>query len=225
MIRGAIFDMDGVLVDNARYHIRAWQQLGRELGMEFRAEDIRRVFGRRNREMLGTLTGQEYSEAELERITVHKEELYRAIIGPEIVPMPGLVEFLAQLKRTGMKTAVATSGPQENVAFVMKKLEIGQYFDAVANGGEVEHAKPAPDVFLLAAKRLGLPPAECVVFEDSTAGIEAARRAGCPCIALSTTHTMDELSHTSARKIIHDFKSIGIAELVNQPPRHQDTKD
>ena len=138
--------------------------------------------------------------------------------------MPGLVDFLVRLKKAGLKTAVATSGPRENVAFVMKKLAIGQYFDVVANGGEVDHAKPAPDVFLLAANRLGLPPAECVVFEDSTAGIEAARSAGCPCIALSTTHPVEELLRTSALKVVPDFTPIEIADLEKQPPRHQDTK-
>ncbi len=213
MIRGAIFDMDGVLVDNARYHIRAWQQLGRELGHDFPAGEIRRVFGRRNREMLAELTGRQFSEDELERITHHKEELYRAIIGPEIVPTPGLVEFLRKLRQAGLKTAVATSGPRINVEFVMEKLRIGDYFDVIATGGEVTRAKPAPDIFLLAARRLALPPEECVVFEDSTAGIEAARSAGCPCIALSTTHAVDELTRTSARKIIPDFTAIEISDL------------
>jgi len=224
VIRGAIFDMDGVLVNNARYHIRAWQQLGKELGKEFRAEDIRRVFGRRNREMLAVLTGRQYPKEELERITGHKEELYRAIIGPEIVPMTGLVEFLGQLKKAGLKAAVATSGPKENVEFVMERLNIGQYFDAIATGGEVQRAKPAPDIFLLAAQRLGLPPLECVVFEDSTAGIEAATSAGCPCIALSTTHTPAELARTSALKVFPDFKSIEVADLTKPTPGRQGTR-
>ncbi len=224
MIRGAIFDMDGVLVDNARYHIRAWQQLGRGLGKNLRDADIRRVFGQRNREMLAALTGLQFSGEELDRITRHKEELYRAIIGPEIVPALGLVEFLAQLRSAGFKTAVATSGPKENVEFVMNKLNLGRYFDAIATGGEVRHAKPAPDIFLLAAQRLCLPPQECVVFEDSTAGIEAAQTAGSPCIALSTTHTLEELTSTSAFKIITDFRSIGISDLLKPAQRHQDTE-
>ncbi len=213
LVKGAIFDMDGVLVDNAPFHIQAWQQLGRELGEELRAQDIRTVFGHRNREMLAALIGRPFSEEELDRLTAHKEEIYRSIIEPVLAPTPGLVEFLDQLVKLGLRTAVATSGPMENVSLVLEKLNLSPYFEAIATGGEVAQAKPAPDVFLLAAERLNLLPQECVVFEDSTAGIEAARRAGCACIALSTTHPIEELAHTSALKIVPDFRSVEIADL------------
>ncbi len=213
MIKGAIFDMDGVLVDNARFHIRAWQQLGGEFGKDLSDGEIRRIFGQRNREMLTTLIGRSFSDEEVERTTGHKEEIYRTIIAAEIVPMPGLIELLAELRKIGIGTAVATSGPKENVAFVMEKLGLGPYFDTVATGIEVAHAKPAPDIFLLAAQRLNQPPSQCVVFEDSTAGIEAAHRAGIPCIALATTHTSAELARTSAMRIIQDFRELHTSDL------------
>ena len=217
MIEGAVFDMDGVLVDNARYHIRAWQQLGLELGKNLGDEDIRAVFGQRNREMLAILISRTFSEEEIARHTRHKEEIYRGIIGPELVPLPGLMEFLAELKKAAIKIAVATSGPKDNVRFVLERLALEPWFDQVVTGIDVANSKPAPDIFLLAARRLGLPAERCLVFEDSTAGIEAAHRAGSPCIALSTTHTVEELSRTSTCKVIHDFTEIRVSDLQQIP--------
>jgi beta-phosphoglucomutase family hydrolase len=213
MIEGAIFDMDGVLVDNARYHIRAWQRLGRELGKELTDAEIRAVFGQRNREMIAALVGRTFSEEEIVRHTSHKEELYRTIIAPELAPTPGLTEFLKELKNAGIKTAVATSGPKDNVRFVLQRLALEPYFDAVVTGVDVTNSKPAPDIFLLAARRVGLPAERCVVFEDSVAGIEAARRAGSPCVALSTTHSAEELSRSSACRVIRDFTELRAPDL------------
>lgn len=213
-IRGAIFDMDGVLVDNARFHVRAWQQLGRELGKELSDGEIRAVFGQRNREMLASLGGRAFSDEETSRFTQHKEELYRDLIAPELVPTPGLPEFLEDLKQKGIKTAVATSGPIANVEFVLGRLSLDRFFDVVVTGADVKHGKPAPDIFLLAARRIGLPAERCVVFEDSTAGIEAAQRAGSPCIALSTTHSKQELSATAATRIVRDFTCLKASDLA-----------
>jgi beta-phosphoglucomutase len=218
MIEGAIFDMDGVLVDNARYHIRAWQQLGLELGKNLRDADIRAVFGQRNREMLAVLIGRTFSEEEIARHTSHKEEIYRGIIAPELVPMPGLMELLAELKMAGVKTAVATSGPKDNVKFVIERLNLAPFFNAIVTGVDVTNSKPAPDIFLLAARRLNLPAERCVVFEDSTAGIEASHRAGSPCIALSTTHTVEELTLSSACRVVRDFTELRASDLQHIPP-------
>jgi beta-phosphoglucomutase family hydrolase len=213
MIDGAIFDMDGVLVNNAPYHIRAWQQLGRELGKNLSDADIRAVFGQRNREMLAVLIGRTFSDAEVARHASRKEEIYRSIIAPELAPMPGVAEFLSKLKKAAIKTALATSGPKDNVRFVLERLALESSFDAIVTGIDVTNSKPAPDIFLLAARRLGLPPERCVVFEDSTAGIEASHRAGCPCIALSTTHPAEELTRTTASHVVRDFTELQVFDL------------
>ncbi len=213
MIEGAIFDMDGVLVDNARYHIRAWQQLGRELGKELAATDIRTVFGQRNREMLSALIGHPFSEEDSGSLAHRKEQIYRDLIAPEITPVPGLLQFLADLKEHGFTAAVATSGPRENVELVLKSLGLESYWKAVLTGADVSRSKPAPDIFLLAARRLELPASRCVVFEDSTAGIEAAASAGCCCIALSTTHTPEELKSCPALRIVPDFTPLRAIDI------------
>ncbi len=214
MIEGAIFDMDGVLVDNARYHIRAWQQVGKELGKELAADDIRAVFGQRNREMLSALVGRPFSEEDSERHAQRKEQIYRDMIAPDLKPVPGLMQFLSDLKDHGIAAAVATSGPQENVELVLKSLRLESFWKAVVTGADVTRSKPAPDIFLLAALRLGLPPDHCVVFEDSTAGIEAAASAGCYCIALSTTHSPEELKSYPTLMIVPDFRSLRAIDIA-----------
>ncbi len=213
MVRGAIFDMDGVIVDNISHHLKAWKQLGRELGRQFPDEDVTRVFGKRNREILKSLIGDAVPDEQLAEYGRRKEELYRRIMAPELRPVPGLPEFLQALKESGIKTAVATSGPIENVRFVLDGLGFQDAFDAIITGVDVRESKPDPAIFLLAAKRLGLAPGECVVFEDSPPGIKAGKAAGCHCIALATTHSADELRQYQPDRIIKDFREITVPEL------------
>ena len=217
MIQGAIFDMDGVLVDNLEYHIRAWQQLGREHGRNLSRESIRRVFGQRNDEMIRSLFGSPLARDVLALYATRKEEVYRELMAQELTPVPGLPALLAGLKGAGMRSAVATSGPRENASLVLDGLNLRQYFDAVVTGDDVSRSKPHPDIFVFAARRLGLPPEQCVVFEDSSAGIEAASRAGCLCIALATTHPPSELQAYQTALIIPDFTMLSASSLKELP--------
>ncbi len=212
MIKGAVFDMDGVLVDNAAHHIRAWRRLGREQGKDLADAEVRKVFGRRNTEMLAALFGDALTREEQDRYGERKEVIYRELMSAALAPVPGLMEFLAALRKEGVRTAVATSGPVENVNLVMDGLSLRRWFDVIVTGAEVSRGKPDPEIFLLAARRLNLAPRDCVVFEDSTSGIEAARRAGSPCIALATTHSADELRTLSPSRIISDFRYLEIAD-------------
>ncbi len=213
MIKGAIFDMDGVLVDNVRYHMRAWKQLGSEFGITLTEDAIKRVFGQRNREIIKSLIGDHLSEAEISDCAVRKEVLYRGFMKPELKPVAGLIDFLSELKQEGLKTAVASSGPRDNVAMVLDGLDIRGFFDSVVTGADIIRSKPDPEIFLLAAKNMALAPTECAVFEDSSSGIEAARRAHCRCIALATTHTREKLLDCTPDQIIKDFSDISVAYL------------
>jgi beta-phosphoglucomutase len=213
MIRGAIFDMDGVLVDNVEYHLRAWKQLGREQGKELKREDVIKVFGQRNREMIVALMGRPFTAEELTRCALRKEELYRSFMLPELKPVAGLPELLADLKRSAFKTAVATSGPKANVEMVLAGLRIEDCFDAVVTGADVKNSKPHPEIFLLATGKIGLPPEDCVVFEDSSSGILAARNAGCYCIGLATTHPPEDLQAYRPDKVVNDFRGLTAVAL------------
>jgi beta-phosphoglucomutase family hydrolase len=214
MADGAIFDMDGVLVDNVRYHMRAWQQLGRELGKDVTEDQIRRVFGQRNREMIKQLISADLSDEEITQHTTRKEQIYRSIIAADLQPAPGLVEFLRDLQEGGVPCAVATSGPWVNVTFVLDRLGIRDYFRAIVTGADVTNSKPDPEIFLLAARKLQLPPGRCVVFEDSAAGIQAAHRAGCMCIALATTHAPAEIEGPHVARIVPDFTSLAARDIA-----------
>ncbi len=213
MIEGAIFDMDGVLVDNAEYHIRAWIQIGKDLGKNLDDAQVRAVFGQRNTEMIASLLGRGLSTAQVEEYGERKEEIYRGLIAPELKPVPGLRDMLEELKSEGFAAAVATSGPVRNADLVMDGLRLRPWFDVIVTGAEVSRGKPEPDIFLAAARRLNLRPEQCVVFEDSVSGIEAARRAGSPCIALATTHSARELESLTALRIIPDFRVLVAADL------------
>lgn len=213
MIEGAIFDMDGVLVDNVLYHIRAWTQLGKELGWKLADKQVRSAFGQRNSEMLAAFSGKSLTSKQAAQYAERKEVIYRELMAPALAPVAGLEQFLGDLNKEGFRTAVATSGPAENVSLVMDGLGLRHWFDVIVTGAEVSRGKPEPDIFLLAARQLNLEPQQCIVFEDSTSGIEAARRAGCPCIALATTHSAEELKTCSAFRIIADFQSLRARDL------------
>jgi beta-phosphoglucomutase family hydrolase len=213
LIEGAIFDMDGVLVDNLAFHVSAWQQLGREHGLSLESDEIRRHFGRRNREIIARLMPGRFAADDIPRLAARKEALYRAGIASELRPVTGLAAFLEALRQEEVRNAVATSACLENTNMVLDGLRIRAYFDAIVTGPDVTHSKPDPEIFLLAARRLGASPGHCVVFEDSVSGIEAAKRAGCHCVALATTHSTDELLALHPDRVIPDFAAIAVQEL------------
>ncbi len=214
-IEGAIFDMDGVLVDNLDHHIRAWQQLGRKLGKDLPARDIRALFGRRNDEILRDLIDPGLSAEQINRLSEHKEALYRQIIARDLRPTPGLLQFMDELQKSGIKRALATSGCLENADLVLDGLHLRDCFNAIVTGVDASRSKPDPEIFLLAARRLSVPASRCIVFEDSIAGITAALRAGCACIALTTTHSEDELRDYPAVRHIADFAGLAVSDLRN----------
>lgn len=215
MIKGVIFDMDGVLVNNLDFHLQAFKLFGKEMGLILTSGQIQEVFGRKNSDMLQALLARDLSGEEIRRFEARKEEIYRDLIGPRLQQRAviGLLEFADGLRREGFKIALATSGPIENVNMVLDELALRAHFDSIVTGDQVERGKPHPEAFLLAASELNLHPSECVVFEDSFSGVEAALRAGCKCVALATTHTEDELESVSPDLIIATFREITVDGL------------
>lgn len=212
---GAIFDMDGVLLDNLEYHVRAFLALGQEVGKELTSEEVESVFGQKNWDMLRSLIRPDLSLEEAGRMGDRKEEIYRELISPELrqTVVPGLVSFLHSLGEKNVPVALATSGPPENVDLVLDSLDIRDCFDTIVTGNEVKKGKPDPEAFLTAAASLGLSPETCVVFEDSLSGVRAAIRAGCTCVALATTHTCEELVPENPDRIVDDFRELSWEDL------------
>lgn len=216
---GAVFDMDGVLVDNVDHHVEAWRNFGHEMGKDLTEEEIRETFGQRNQDMLEALLGRSLSNQSTQQHGERKEELYRKLMSPDLQAkiVPGLIDFLSQLKEQDYRMAVATSGPPENANFVLDGLGIRKNFHAVVTGADVVKGKPDPEIFLLAANQLELSPLRCIVFEDSSSGIAAARQAGSPCVALATTHHTEELRKFLPDLIVRDFREVNpdrISELL-----------
>jgi len=192
----AIFDMDGVLVDTYHAHFQSWLEVARSAGLSFTEEQFAPTFGRTSREIIAKFWGPHLTdEAEIAALDARKEAAFRRIISRDFPAMPGAGKLLADLRAAGFALAIGSSGPPENVALVLEKLCAGSLFGAVVTGMDVTRGKPDPQVFLLAAQRLGVPPARCVVIEDAAPGVDAAHAAGMRCVGLvSTGRTPQELS-------------------------------
>ncbi len=214
MLKGVLFDMDGVLVNNLEIHRQAFAEFFRRYGVERTFDELSRVFGKGNDDIMGELMPADVVErVGIRQLGYEKEAIYREIYAPIITPQPGLLAFLAECEREGLRSAVGSSGYKANVDFVLDKCNIRRYFEATVAGDEVTRCKPDPEIYLTAAAKLGLAPCECIVFEDAEAGIEAAKRAGMKVVALATTFDREFLATTDADMIIGDFRDISVEQL------------
>jgi beta-phosphoglucomutase len=189
-----IFDMDGVIVDSNPVHRRAWAEFNRRYGLETTDAMQERMYGRRNDEIVRDFFGPDLSVEEIAARGLSKEALYRDILssGVEEILVPGVRQFLTRYR--GVPQALATNAEPENVQFVLDQAQLRNYFRVVVDGRQVRNPKPHPDIYLCAAIRLGVAPANCIVFEDSPTGVEAARAAGARVVGILTTY--DNLNHT-----------------------------
>jgi len=203
-LRAAIFDMDGVLVDNAKAHRQAWEIFCAQHDRPFKKSDWHRIVGHTNPKILKILFGRMLSAQQILRYTREKETLYRVIHARSFRPVKGLNAYLRFLQQHGVRLGVASSAPPENIRFVLNHPKIeNRYFEAIVTAAHVRYAKPHPAIYLKAAKRLGVHSKECIVFEDSLVGIESGQRAGMTVIALATTYPKRKLGH--ATMTVHDF--------------------
>lgn len=183
MIRCCLFDLDGVLVDTARYHYLAWAELAHTLGFEFtprQGEATRGISRRASLDLVLQAGGLEdrFSEAEKERLAAWKNDRYLACVArmSPVEVLPGAAEFLREVRGRGVKTVLGSAS--KNASAILDRCGLTPLFDAAVDGTRVTHAKPDPEVFLRGAEAVGAEPRHCVVFEDAAAGIEAAARAG-----------------------------------------------
>ena len=185
MIQGFIFDLDGVITDTAEYHYRGWKRLADEEGLPFSREENEHLRGVARRESLMLILKERiYPEEKIQGMLERKNNYYLDFIR-EISPrdlLPGAKELLEEIQAAGLKNAIGSAS--KNAGDVLDRLGIRALFAAISDGHSVERQKPAPDLFLHAARQLGLPPTQCVVIEDAAAGIEAAHAGGFLCIGL-----------------------------------------
>ncbi len=187
--RAILWDMDGTLLDSAEYHWLAWQDSLHAEGYNVTREQFEASFGQRNDTILRGYFGPELTDDEIARIGGDKEARYRNQLRERGIDLlPGVRRWLARLSAKGWRQAIASAAPLANVEAIVAALEIGPFFDAFVSAEDVQRGKPDPQVFLIAAERLAVAPARCVVVEDAPAGLEAARRAGMRAIGVRTTH-------------------------------------
>lgn len=186
--RALIFDMDGVIVDSNPTHRQAWIEFNRLHGIETSDGMLARMYGKRNDEIVRDFFGAHLNDREVFDRGAAKEALYRQMIGPNLMlsMVPGIREFLEE--HQNLATAVATNAEAANADFILDRMGMRSLFRVVVDGHQVTHAKPHPEIYLRAAELLGVAPQNCVVFEDSYAGVAAGKAAGMPVIGISTTH-------------------------------------
>ncbi|MEK4261674.1 MULTISPECIES: beta-phosphoglucomutase [Paenibacillus] len=194
-MKGAIFDLDGVIVDTAKYHYLAWASLADELGFKFTEEDNERLKGvsrMRSLDILLEVGGLEFKEAEKQAMAEKKNRLYVEYISrlEESELLPGVKEYLTRLRSRGI--GIALGSASKNAEFILNKLNITDLFDAVVDGNKVSLAKPDPEVFLIAAQEIGLQPDGCVVFEDAEAGVQAGKAAGMKVVGIGKPEVLKE---------------------------------
>ena len=212
-LRAVIFDWDGVVVDSSAHHERSWEILAARRGLTLPADHFKRGFGKKNNVIIPDL-GWATDPAEVEALAHEKEEIYRSLVREKgIAPLPGVRDLLAALEAHGIPRAIGSSTERANLDCLLDLMHLRKFFRVIVSGEEVVHGKPDPSIFLLAAERLAFAPADCVVIEDALVGIEAAKRAGMPVLAVATTNPIDMLD--SADAAVADMTQVTLQHLAS----------
>lgn len=213
-----IFDMDGVLVLTESAHWESWLEAARPRGAELSYAAFKSCFGRINPDCIPILFGPRSPE-ESAAIADEKEAAFRRIVRAAVPLVPGIVDFLATLSEMGVRLGVGSSGPPENVKALLEGGGIARFFGATVDGSQVQRGKPAPDVFLIGAQRLGVSPAACAVIEDAPVGIRAAVAAGMIPIGVATTHAEADLRQAGAECVFSEpaaIDPVGLVDLLRE---------
>ena len=212
-IKACIFDLDGVIVDTAKYHFIAWKELANKLGFDFTEQDNERLKGvsrMASLDILLEIGNKQFSKAEKLRLAESKNTRYVEYIskmGPDEI-LPGVLTFLKLIRAKDIKTVIGSAS--KNAPTIINRLQLNEYFDAIIDGNSVEKAKPNPEVFLKGALALNVLPSECMVFEDAEAGVEAALNGGMKCVGIG-----DESILGKANLVIKGFKNFSVQDLMS----------
>jgi len=204
--KALVFDMDGTMIANKEFHDKAWIQFCEKYRQDANIDDfINKYSGKTNDAILSLVFDRTLSKAEIRMFEDIKESMYREMYAPHFKLVDGLIALLEKAKQSGLKIAIATSAPRVNVDFVCEKANIGKYFDTIVDSSMVSEGKPNPEVFLKAAKALGVEPSDCICFEDSRAGIAASLAAGMKTVGIATELSVDVLLSLGAHEAYIDF--------------------
>ncbi len=214
-LRAVLWDMDGTLADSGEQHWEAWREAMEATGRSLTRAQFSAAFGQRNESFLREWLGSELTAAEINQFGDDKEAVYRRRIAADgLTPLPGAVAWATRLRAAGWRQAVASSAPRANVQVMLRAIGLDADIDTIVGAEDVVHGKPAPDVFLAAARALGVPPERCIVVEDAPVGVEAARRAGMRSIGVSTSA---RLAADLAVRSLVDLPDDAFDRLLLQP--------
>lgn len=207
--------MDGTMIDNMMVHHKIWQKLLAELGMDFSFEEVQQQIHGVNIEILERLFGDRFTKNERIELSRRKEETYRRLYALEIKLIDGLPEFIQQIQKLKIPMGIGTAAPKENLDFVLDALDLRETFKVALHAGDVEKGKPHPEIYQKVAAGLHLSPKECVVFEDSPTGAEAAMKADSKIIVVTTTHRIEEFDHLqNIMKFVDDYNDVSLKDLM-----------
>ncbi len=209
-----LWDMDGVIADSQSFHCAAWQETFTRRGVKFGREYFATLFGSRNDFIIRSVMGGTLSEEEVRSMIQEKEENFRRKATGNLKPFPGAVLLLNTIKKGNLKLGLVSSAPKENIDLVISELSMEGIFDCIVFGREVSESKPSPQIYLLAAKKLKVPPSDCLAIEDSPLGVKAAKAAGMKCLAITNTHPWQKLEE--ADKVISSLESVDLITLLTR---------
>jgi beta-phosphoglucomutase-like phosphatase (HAD superfamily) len=214
-VEAFIFDMDGTMIDSMPWHARSWVEFVARHGLALDVSDIlARTTGRTGTECMRELFDRELSDAECQALVHEKEEIYRAMFSDNFTEVAGFSAFAKAAVARGLKVAVGTAGDKGNIEFAMSRLKMDPLPLAIVGGDEGFSGKPTPAIFLEAARRIGIAPERCIVFEDAPFGIEAARRGGMRAVAVCSTHTAAELAGPHVIAAVRDYNELAHSNFL-----------
>ncbi|KQX95878.1 HAD family hydrolase [Variovorax sp. Root473] len=214
-VEALIFDMDGTMIDSMPWHARSWVTFAQRHGVQLDVSEIlARTTGRTGTESMRELFERELSDAECQAMVHEKEEIYRELFHDNFTEVAGFTAFAKAAVARGLKVAVGTAGDRHNIAFAMSRLKMDPLPLAVVGGDEGFSGKPTPAIFLEAARRIGVAPERCIVFEDAPFGIEAARRGGMRAVAVCSTHTAAELAGPHVIAAVRDYNELAHSNFL-----------
>ena len=210
---GAIFDWDGVIVDSSSHHEESWERLAKETGFTLPEGHFKKGFGMKNEFIIPNILNWSNRAQEIRQLSLRKEELYREILLEwGIRSLPGVIEWLTELRKHGVRCAIGSSTHRLNIHTSLTVLGFEDWFAAIVTAEDVSRGKPDPEVFLTAAEQIGIDPSHCVVFEDAFVGIEAAHRGGMKVVAVATTNRIETLK--TADLAVHRLDELSVDQVA-----------
>ncbi len=211
---GMLFDWDGVIIDSSKQHEESWERLAAEEGQPLPPDHFVQGFGKKNEFIIPNLLGWASDPAEVHRLSLRKEALYREIVVEKgLEALPGVHAFLDRLRAAGIPTCVGSSTHRQNIDTILEVMGFTGLFDDIVTAEDVSAGKPHPEVFLKAAGKINRAPKHCIVFEDAFAGIEAARAGGIKVVGVATTHNAATLTPLVDR-VVHQLDELSVQDLL-----------